>query len=301
MITRRPGNDLDDLRRAGELTSRAWLAGTPLVAATTGGMEWWHASSYPDALGEHLRLWQVDGRDVAWTWYDSGEIEWHIWSGDAAQDAAAMDAILEDSGGREIAIWAAEDDAAAIEAFERSGLAPAGRRLSQFQQRMDRSPEWPAPRLADGYRVRSMAGRQEIPARVEVHRAAFAPSRLSSEKYDRLATMPHYRFEHDLVVEAPDGSFAAFAMAWWDPVGRTGEFEPVGTHPAHRRRGLARALLVHGLRRFRELGATTVQVYSDAANAASEALYEAVGFRRRAFHRRYERPAGADPDVRSGA
>jgi ribosomal protein S18 acetylase RimI-like enzyme len=300
VITHRRGDSLDDLRTAGDLVSRAWLARTPLVAATTGGMEWWHASSYPDALGEHLRLWQVDGRDVAWTWEDTGEIEWHIWSGDAASDVAVMDAILEGAGSGTIASWAAEDDAAVIAAFERAGLAPADRRLSQFQQRVDREAELPDPRLPDGYRIRGLAGPEEVAARVDVHRAAFTPSRLSTEKYERLITMPHYRFEDDLVVEAPDGSLAAFAMAWWDPIGRTGEFEPVGTHPTYQRRGLGRALLGHGLRRFRDLGATTVQVYSDASNTASEALYEAVGFRRRAFHRRYERPGGANPDVRSG-
>jgi ribosomal protein S18 acetylase RimI-like enzyme len=81
-------------------------------------------------------------------------------------------------------------------------------------------------------------------------------------------------------------------MAWWDPHARVGEFEPVGTHPEHRRRGLSRALLTWGLRRYAERDARIVQVYSDAANAASEALYQAVGFERRAFHRRYERPGG---------
>ena len=55
------------------------------------------------------------------------------------------------------------------------------------------------------------------------------------ESYTRLTTLPHYRFEDDLVVEAPDGSLAAFAMAWWDPAAKVGEFEPVGTHPDHQR------------------------------------------------------------------
>jgi ribosomal protein S18 acetylase RimI-like enzyme len=88
-------------------------------------------------------------------------------------------------------------------------------------------------------------------------------------------------------------------MAWWDPDGAVGEFEPVGTHPDHQRRGLSRALLTWGIRRYAERGARVVQVYSDTTNAASEALYESVGFRRRAFHRRYLRPGRPEPDLQS--
>ena len=181
------------------------------------------------------------------------------------------------------------------------------KRLSQFQWRPragvtgtagGASPE--APRLAEGYRIRPLVAPDEIPARVEIHRAAFTPSRLTVEKYERLQTLPHYRPDDDLVVEAPDGAFAAFAMAWWDPEGLVGEFEPVGTHPDHQRRGLSRALLTWGLRRYAERGARVVQVYSDASNDASEALYDSVGFERRAFHRRYVRPGRPEPDLQSG-
>jgi ribosomal protein S18 acetylase RimI-like enzyme len=81
-------------------------------------------------------------------------------------------------------------------------------------------------------------------------------------------------------------------MAWWDPVARIGEFEPVGTDPRHQRLGLSAALLCHGLRRYRELGANLVQVFSDADNVASEALYQSVGFRRRAYHELFRSEAG---------
>ena len=36
------------------------------------------------------------------------------------------------------------------------------------------------------------------------------------------------------------------------------------------------------------MGARTVQVYADADDPGPEALYEAVGFHRRAFHHRFE-------------
>ena len=299
--------------------SRAWQAGAPLVAATPAAIEWWHASTAPELLDAHLRLWSVGGEDVAWTWHDEGEVEWHVWTGDTGRDVKVFRAILEqvigESGVRPVGVFTAEDDPATIGVLVDLGFVPAGRRLSQFQWRPDGAAVLPDAALPDaalpdaalpdaalpeGYRIRPLSGHADIPARVDAHRAAFVPSKLTIEKYQRLVTLPHYRPDDDLVIEAPDGSFAAFAMAWWDPDGRVGEFEPVGTHPDHQRKGLARAILVWGLGRYAERGARVVQVYSDATNQASEALYEAAGFRRRAFHRRYERPGGPEPDLQSG-
>ena len=311
MLTHRAGATVDDLRAAEELIARAWQADAPLVAATPAALEWWHAATAPEPLASHLRLWSDDGEDVAWTWHDGDEVEWHVWTDDNARDLEVFRQILEtvvqEAGVRPVGIFAAEDDLATITALADLGFATAGRRLSQFLWHpADGRPSPSEPPLPAGYRIRPLAGPDEVPARVEVHRAAFQPSRLNVEKYERLLTLPRYRFDDDLVVEAPDGRLAAFAMAWWDVDARVGEFEPVGTHPDHQRRGLARALLRWGLDRYAARDARVVQVYSDASNPASEALYEAIGFRRRAFHRRHERPGdagsadGPTPQLQSG-
>jgi mycothiol synthase len=302
VLTHRPATTLDDLALAGDLMSRAWLSGWPGCVSTPAGIEWWHAGSWPDELGEHLRLWYDGETPVAWSWHDGDEIEWHAWTGDRDRDLEVFREILEtaiaDAGGRMVGTWTAEDDEATVGLLGELGFSARGRRLSQWQRHASDGPP-PLARLADGYRIRAVAGPADLPERVEVHRSAFAPSRLTVEKYERLTTLPHYRYEDDLVVVAPNGHLAAFAMAWWDPVAGVGEFEPVGTHADHRRRGLARALLTFGLHRFFDMGARTVQVYSDAADLAPETLYESVGFRRRAFHQRYERPATETPEVRS--
>jgi mycothiol synthase len=296
MISQRPATSREDLLAAAELMAGPWLAGSELAFATPAGIEWWHASSWPDALEDHLRLWS-DGDDVAaWSWHDQGEVEWMAWTGDRDRDRAVVATILEDALAATptaaLGSWSDEADMDTVELLARHGFVPHGRRLSQWQHRAEDGMTAPAS-LPDGYVARGLRGAEEIEARVEVHRAAFAPSRLSAEKYERLITLPHYRFDLDLVVEAPDGSLAAFALAWWDPVARVGEFEPVGTHPEHQRRGLGRGLLVHGLSRFAELGATVVQVYSDADDPGPEALYASAGFQRHSQHRRFERPAPA--------
>ncbi len=300
MITSRAAQDVADLRLAESVLTRAWLADAPFVASHPGDLEWWYASAAPAALADLLRLWDVDGSLAAWSWTHGGQVHWEIWTGDPSTDGPLLTAILEaaiaESPGTLLA-WLTETDTATLEAIAQCGFRPAERRMSQFQRRVDEESPIVDADLPDGYRIRSVRGPAEVEDRMEVHRAAFAPSKMTVEKYERLTTLPHYRFEDDLVVEAPDGSLAAFAMAWWDPVARVGEYEPVGTHPDHRRRGLGRALLSHGLGRYRDLGAGLVQVYSNADNAASEGLYQAVGFERRHYARQFERRA--DPDVRS--
>jgi len=308
-ITSRPAAGLADLHAAGEVLTRAWLDGAPFVAATPGDLSWRFAQAWPSELAERLRIWTADDRVVAWSWEDEPELDSCAWSGDPGLDDALARAILaraieeattRASAGRDGALqtWAADDDERTLSRLRAVGFAPAPRgvtrhgALSQFQRTVDDPATMPQRPLPDGYRIRSLGGQVELAARVEVHRAAFAPSRMSVDKYERLMGLPAYRVEDDLVVEAPDGSLAAFAMAWWDPLAGIGELEPVGTHPDHQRLGLGAALLSHALARYASRGARLVEVYSDAENVASEALYQSVGFRRRAYHRPYRRPAG---------
>jgi ribosomal protein S18 acetylase RimI-like enzyme len=289
MLSQRRAEGIEDLAVAAHLMSAAWLAGAPHVAGTPAAIEWWYALTHPEPPGAHLRLWFDDEDAVAWSWHEPPELEWHVWTGDERRDREAfvtiVDAALDEAGDGELGVFAADDDAEAIALLRARGLAPAGRQLTQWHHRRG-EPLAPAA-LPDGYRIRGLTGPEEFEARVALHRAAFPASRLTVQKYERLLTVPHYRVEDDLVVEASDGSLAAFALTWWDPEGRVGELEPVGTQPDHQRRGLARAVVAAGVERLHERGATVIQVYSDGAEAPAEALYAAVGFERRATHRRY--------------
>jgi len=118
----------------------------------------------------------------------------------------------------------------------------------------------------------------DIQKRVDVHRAAFAPSRMTVAKHTAVMAAPTYRPDLDLAIVAPDGSFAAFTIVWIDEANRIGMFEPLGTHPDHQRRGLGRAIIAEGLRRLSDIGATTAYVDSLAGGPASNLLYAAAGF-----------------------
>jgi mycothiol synthase len=80
-----------------------------------------------------------------------------------------------------------------------------------------------------------------------------------------------------VVAETDDGEFAAWCGVWSVPEIGTGQFEPVGTHPDHRRRGLASAVMTRGLEWMRRRGMATAWVGTGARNA-SNALYASLGF-----------------------
>jgi len=313
-LTSRAFSGRDDLRAIGGLMSETWTGPRrPLVPGTVGDVEWWTVGGGPDAdWPARIRIWERNGRPVAWGWFNPpGGLDWFV--GDGVSDdeeteirgevlewlhlqtlrawrerilAATTDADRE--GTTEpptMETWAGEGWSE--ESFLRDrGWTPTETTLSQYVQPLDLDLD--PPRVPDGHVLRHVRGPEEFPARVEAHRAAFAPSKITLEKYALLPGLDHYRFEHDLVLEAPDGSIAAFAICWVDDAGSVGEFEPVGVHPAHQRRGLGRVIMRAGLRLMREAGLRDALVFSDASNTASEALYRSAGFDRVAVHRRYE-------------
>jgi mycothiol synthase len=98
------------------------------------------------------------------------------------------------------------------------------------------------------------------------------------EAYQRLRATPSYRTNLDLVAVAPDGTLAAYCICWYDQATQIGLFEPVGTHPAYRRQGFGRAVVVEGLRRLQAAGAIVAWVTAVDSNEPAGRLYENVGF-----------------------
>ena len=145
--------------------------------------------------------------------------------------------------------------------------------------RFGTSPVVP-PAVATGYHLRSLRpGERDEALRIAaLLNAAFgrtwhdAPEYLTFEGH-----APDYDAALHLVAEAPDGSFAAHVGVTLEPVNRLAIVEPVCTHPDHRRRGLAEALLRQGLELARTAGATQACVDTGSGEAANR-LYEGAGF-----------------------
>jgi ribosomal protein S18 acetylase RimI-like enzyme len=135
------------------------------------------------------------------------------------------------------------------------------------------------PVLPEGYRFRT-APEVAPEAVAQAHLDAWHPSTYSIEAYQGVRKTAGYREDLHFLVEAPDGTMAASTIVWLDERNRTAEFEPVGTHPRFRRRGLARALLLHAMGVARDAGAAqmTVACLGTPGNPALR-LYEGLGFR----------------------
>jgi ribosomal protein S18 acetylase RimI-like enzyme len=182
-------------------------------------------------------------------------------------------------GRRKLRVWANEADALRRQILEGRGYARRGR--PEYQRRRSISIPIPDVPIAAGYIVRALGDVEELPARSWVSWKAFHPDEPDSryegwEWYPNVQRAPLYRRDLDIVAVAPEGDFAAFCTAWFDDVNRIGVFEPVGTAPAHQRRGLGRAVMCEAMRRLKRLGAILAYVgsYSEEAHA----LYASVGF-----------------------
>ncbi|HEX2863391.1 MAG TPA: GNAT family N-acetyltransferase, partial [Deinococcales bacterium] len=93
-----------------------------------------------------------------------------------------------------------------------------------------------------------------------------------------------------VAVDEATGTVAAFATLWLDREDGLTEFEPVGTRPAHRRRGLARQLMLEAARRAGPLGATTLSVDGWSGSEAACGLYRGVGLKETRRIARYRHP-----------
>lgn len=138
-------------------------------------------------------------------------------------------------------------------------------------------PERPLP---DGYRLRetrpgSVEDAQKI---ADLLNAAFQRDFHNADEFLVFSQQaPCFRHDLDLVVEAPDGSFAAYVGLPYDEENRYAIFEPVCTHPDHTRKGLAQTLMWEALRRAKALGAVTASV-ATGRKADANRLYESIGF-----------------------
>ncbi len=135
-----------------------------------------------------------------------------------------------------------------------------------------------APTLPHGFTLRPLAGDHEVAERALLHQQAFGTEYVTVPGYRNVTLAPLYLRDLDLVAVAPDGRLTAFALCWLDEANRVGLVEPVGTHPDFQRKGLARALLLAGLRQMQARGMQSVVIASAADHVASNTLYRSLGF-----------------------
>jgi ribosomal protein S18 acetylase RimI-like enzyme len=183
-------------------------------------------------------------------------------------------------------VFAAEGhDATAAQIEARGFTHQSPTRLLLWREGVEAPPRTDVPA---GFQVRHLRGLEEAAAAAELLNAAFNITTFTTAWRARILAQATYRPELDVVVTTPNGDLAAFCLCWCSPDGRIGQIEPMGTHPAYQRRGLARAALIEGLWRLHDLGVERVYVGTSAANHRSLPLYASVGFRLHHAKRAYQ-------------
>jgi ribosomal protein S18 acetylase RimI-like enzyme len=132
------------------------------------------------------------------------------------------------------------------------------------------------PVLPPGFRIATVAETGDVAGRIALENAAWGHTFLDGAWFRGKSSAPHYSLDWDLVVLSPEGQPVAACLVWIDPHNRTAEIDPLGTHPAFRRRGLARALLAEGFRRMQAAGLHTLYIASAHDNHAANRLYESL-------------------------
>lgn len=136
------------------------------------------------------------------------------------------------------------------------------------------------PQLPDGYSFTSAAEVTDALRRVNAAHIGFHPEEEALTEvpayYVKMEQAPLFRPELELMTQCKDGTLTSFCVVWYDEITKTGMFEPVTTHPNHRRLGLGKAMLLEGLQRLQSMGAERafVESYGDHRKA----FYNSAGF-----------------------
>jgi ribosomal protein S18 acetylase RimI-like enzyme len=242
---------------------------------------------------QHIRLWHdgerlvgyaVLGEDPAFDWQVLPDYEWRGIEEEALEWAESLLVRLRQdentSWGGPIVTGARQDQLQRKAFLEQHGFRRGGE-FSEVNMICEFNESIPEPFVPDGCRVRSFAGKGELSNRAEAQQDVWQPwtvGNVTDDDYAAFTKLPGYEHELDVVAVAPDGVIASYVNGWIDRVNRVGDFGPVGTRPAYRRQGLARAALIECLRRMRERGMERVSVSTGITNTPAIRLYESVGF-----------------------
>ncbi|MEU7133401.1 GNAT family N-acetyltransferase [Streptomyces sp. NPDC046261] len=225
-------------------------------------------------------VWTEGDRTLAWGWLELPDSLMLQVDPDRAELAHDVLSWAEQAARGPLHVEVAGTESHLVKALEQRGYIRAvdGPFMACLERDLTELPD--TPPLPDGYAIRAQHDDADVAGRAAAHRAAFGSTRITTERHARMRDAWPYRPELDLVVTSPAGDVVAYCQGWYDPVNAVGTFEPVGTHPDHRRLGLARAVCTAVLHAFARAGGRRAIVYSrgDAAYPVPKRLYESMGF-----------------------
>ncbi|HNS37966.1 MAG TPA: GNAT family N-acetyltransferase, partial [Anaerolineaceae bacterium] len=251
---------------------------------------WWFAN--PDlekiSLAENVFIWETPDGQIAAVLNPEGHGQVFLQRHpdfispdlDAAMIALAEDRLTapNQDDRRQLQIFVDSQDTTLHQTLTQRGFQRVERPGEQeYQHRRSLDLPLPPPIKLPDYTIRPLGTGLEFLERCYASGLGFhdddiqvaRDNRDHPDWYRHIQSAPLYRRDLDLVVIAPDGSVASFCTIWFDDVSRTAYFEPVATVPAHRQRGLGKAMMIEGLHCLKQMGCKVAFVggYSPGANA----------------------------------
>jgi len=116
--------------------------------------------------------------------------------------------------------------------------------------------------IGEKYHFETFSDNYNYKNHIETQRLAFGRTKdqLSREWFETKCMAPGYSSDWDFIVVDNKGEHLAFCLAWLDPENMIAELDPVGTHPDHRRKGLAKAVINNCFVKLRNNGINKAQV-----------------------------------------
>jgi len=102
---------------------------------------------------------------------------------------------------------------------------------------------------------------------------------MTTEKRLAIRNTSEYDPSLDLVAIAPDETVAANCICSVNETNKVGNTDPIMTHPRFQRLGLARALLLAGLKLLKERGMISAHLGTSGNNVPMRKTAGSVGFR----------------------
>jgi ribosomal protein S18 acetylase RimI-like enzyme len=284
-----PYHGLNDLHAMLDLLTAGRNADNGTHYVHRGDLQWWLFYTYvpQETWQANIYLWKDADRLLGWVLLSMDDNAFDVYvqpelCGTAQEEELLSWTVEKMSELNEVqTIWVAEDDAFRKGWLEQRGFLVDEKEYFCFLKR-DLSGPLDGPALPAGFTLRHSRGEEDARLRSVTSAAAFESSKPFDEyllRTSRFMQSPVYVPEHELFVEAADGTIASFCIIWTDPVTKTGLFEPVGTHPQFQRKGLGKSLLFEGFRKLKAQGMTEASLCTHNTNPAAMRLYESVGFR----------------------
>ena len=123
---------------------------------------------------------------------------------------------------------------------------------------------FPAINVPNGFRLKSLQDDDDLAKLNTLIWRGFnhpgEPPEGGTDNMKRMQSAPNYRKDLNIIVEAPDGRYAAYCGMWYEVRNKIAYVEPVCTDPDYRRLGLSTAAVLEGIRRCGREGATVAFV-----------------------------------------